>query len=259
MCIDLHNHTSLCNHATGTMEEYVLRAIEEGIDVFGFSCHNPMRFDPKYRMRFEELPLYLESILSLKEKYAGQIEILSALEIDFLPPFMEDFLFEIPLDYRIGAVHFLGDWGFDNPEFIREYAKRDINDCWVEYFKATQALAKSGKFDIVAHMDLLKVFKYFPTKDLRKEIETTLKVIKQANLCVEINAAGFRKEVEEQYPSKEILEMCYTLEIPITFGSDAHALNQINFKRKEIEALAKEIGYTKCAVYRKRDREMVEF
>lgn len=53
--------------------------------------------------------------------------------------------------------------------------------------------------------------------------------------------------------------MCYGLEIPITFGSDAHALSQINFKRKEIEVLAKEVGYTKCAVYYQREREMIEF
>ncbi|MBX7491187.1 histidinol-phosphatase [Helicobacter turcicus] len=259
MHVDLHNHTSLCNHATGTMEEYIIKAIEKGIDVFGFSCHNPMAFDSKYRMRFEELPLYLDSLKTLREKYVGQIEILSALEIDFLPQFMEDSLFKIPLDYRIGAVHFLGDWGFDNLEFIREYAKRDINDCWVEYFKAIEMLANSGKFDIVAHIDLLKIFKYFPTKDLRREIETTLKAIKRANMSVEINAAGFRKEVGEQYPSREILEMCYGFEIPITFGSDAHAINQINFKRKEIEALAKDVGYTKCAVYRQREQELVEF
>lgn len=56
MRVDLHNHTSLCKHATGTMEEYVLKAIQESIDVFGFSCHNPMNFDKDYRMGFEELP-----------------------------------------------------------------------------------------------------------------------------------------------------------------------------------------------------------
>ncbi|TLD89219.1 histidinol-phosphatase [Helicobacter sp. MIT 05-5294] len=259
MRVDLHNHTSLCKHATGTMEEYVLKAIQEGIDVFGFSCHNPMNFDKDYRMSFEELPLYLNEIARLKEKYAGQIEILSALEIDYLPPFMEEKLLELPLDYRIGAVHFLGDWGFDNPEFIREYAKRDINDCWSEYFKATEALANSGKFDILAHMDLMKIFNYRPTKDLRLEIESTLKAVKKANMCVELNAAGFRKEVGEQYPSVEILQMAYALEIPISFGSDAHAVEQINFKRLELESIAKSIGYTKCAVYRQRERELVEF
>lgn len=259
MRVDLHNHTSLCKHASGTMEEYVLQAIKEKIDTFGFSCHNPMNFDTQYRMDFKDLPFYLNEIARLKEKYANQIEILTALEIDFLPPLIEERLFDLPLDYRIGAVHFLGDWGFDNPEFIREYAKRDINDCWVEYFKATEMLAKSGKFDILAHMDLLKIFNYRPTKDLRPQIESVLKAVKKANMCVEINAAGFRKEVKEQYPSIEILQMAFALEIPISFGSDAHAVEQIGFQRLELESLAKQIGYTKCAVYRKRERELVEF
>ena len=49
--VDLHNHTTLCNHATGTVEEYVKRAIELGIDEYGFACHAPMNFDPKYRMK----------------------------------------------------------------------------------------------------------------------------------------------------------------------------------------------------------------
>lgn len=153
----------------------------------------------------------------------------------------------------------MGDWGFDNPEFIREYAKRDINDCWIEYFKATESLAKSGKFDILAHMDLMKIFNYRPTKDLRPQIESTLKAVKKANMCIELNAAGFRKEVQEQYPSVEILQMAFDLEIPISFGSDAHTVEQINFKRLELESLAKIIGYTKCAVYRERERELVEF
>lgn len=259
MRVDLHNHTSLCNHATGTMEEYVLRAIEEKIDVFGFSCHNPMAFDEQYRMDFKDLPFYFDEIVRLKEKYKGQIEILTALEIDFLPSFAEERLFDFPLDYRIGAVHFLGDWGFDNPEFIREYARRDINDCWSEYYKATEMLAKSGKFDILAHMDLLKVFNYRPTKDLRPQIESALKAVKEANMCIEINAAGFRKQVQEQYPSEEILQIAYSLEIPICFGSDAHEVEQIGFKHSELVSLAKQVGYTKCALYRNRERELVEF
>ena len=41
MRVDLHNHTTLCNHASGTSEEYILRAIELGIDVYGFSDHAP--------------------------------------------------------------------------------------------------------------------------------------------------------------------------------------------------------------------------
>ena len=32
--VDLHNHTTLCNHATVTVEEYIKRAIELGIDEY---------------------------------------------------------------------------------------------------------------------------------------------------------------------------------------------------------------------------------
>ena len=163
-----------------------------------------MEFDKQFRMDFAELPFYFQEIEKLKAKYASQITIKTALEIDFLPPYLEDRIFELPLDYRIGAVHFLGDWGFDNPEFIREYAKRDINVCWEQYFDAITQMAKTGKFDIVAHLDLLKIFNHRPTKDLRKKLEETLRAIKKANMAVEINAAGLRKEVKEQYPSKEI-------------------------------------------------------
>ena len=182
MRVDLHNHTYLCKHAVGSMEEYIQKAIEQKIDIFGFSCHNPMEFDKQFRMDFAELPFYFQEIEKLKAKYASQITIKTALEIDFLPPYLEDRIFELPLDYRIGAVHFLGDWGFDNPEFIREYAKRDINVCWEQYFDAITQMAKTGKFDIVAHLDLLKIFNHRPTKDLRKKLEETLRAIKKAPL-----------------------------------------------------------------------------
>ena len=33
MRVYLHNHTSLCKHASGTMEEYIQKAIKEKIDI----------------------------------------------------------------------------------------------------------------------------------------------------------------------------------------------------------------------------------
>ena len=76
MRVDLHNHTHLCNHANGTMEEYILQAINEGIDIYGFSDHAPMDFDPKYRMSFEQKQSYETDVLALKDKYKNKIKIL---------------------------------------------------------------------------------------------------------------------------------------------------------------------------------------
>ena len=150
MNIDLHNHTTLCNHAEGSMEEYILKAIEMDIDVFGFSEHAPMAFDEKYRMSLDDIEYYSNEIKRLQEKYNDKIEIKYGYEVDYLPNFHEKIIIENKdVDYLIGSVHFLDKWGFDNPEFIGEYKNRDINEIWKDYFIAIQDMAKSNLFDIV--------------------------------------------------------------------------------------------------------------
>lgn len=266
MRVDLHNHTTLCNHATGTIEEYVQRAIEIGIDVFGFSDHAPMPFDPKYRMDISQKEFYENEILNIKEKYKNDIEILLAYEVDFMQnsSYMLDEVLNSKVDYLIGSIHFIEEknknlWGFDNPEFIGKYKEKNIDDIWLDYFEALEQLAKSKLFDIVGHFDLIKVFKYLPNKDIRSLALASLKAIKKANMTLEINAAGLRKPIEEPYPSKGLLELAFELDIPITFSSDAHDPSQIGFKYDELTSLAKQIGYTRCALYRNRDRQLVSF
>ena len=41
MKANYHTHTARCGHATGTGEDYVLAAIEQGFDELGFSDHVP--------------------------------------------------------------------------------------------------------------------------------------------------------------------------------------------------------------------------
>lgn len=266
MRVDLHNHTTLCNHATGTVEEYIQKAIEIGIDVFGFSDHAPMPFDPKYRMDITQKELYENEVLYMKEKYKNDIQILLAYEVDFMQnsSLMLDEILNAKVDYLIGSIHFIQEkdsnlWGFDNPEFIGKYKEKNIDDIWIEYFEAIKELAKSNLFDIVGHLDLIKVFKYLPTKDIKSLALPALKAIKKANMTVEINAAGLRKPIEQPYPSRDLLEVAFELDIPITFSSDAHDPSQIGFKYDEVTAIAREIGYKHCALYRNRDRELVTF
>ena len=84
MKVNLHNHTKLCNHASGEIEEYIIQAIQNGTKYFGFSDHAPMDYDPKYRMSFNDMPIYEKDILELKERYKDDIEILLGYEVDYL-------------------------------------------------------------------------------------------------------------------------------------------------------------------------------
>ncbi len=259
MRIDLHNHTTRCNHAEGSMESYIQRAIELGIETYGFSEHAPMKFDSHYRLSFEEMDDYETDVLALKTSYQDQINILLGYEVDFLKGYLDRRVLNRSVDYLIGSVHFINKWGFDNPEFIGEYENQDIDYIWQEYFNAIEAMAKMEYFDIVGHLDLIKVFKFMPKKDIRLIANNALKAIKKSNMVIELNAAGLRKPIGEIYPSSSLLEVAYELDIPITFSSDAHAVEQIGFKYEAITALAKNIGYTKAVTFEQREAKMVIF
>jgi len=254
MKIDLHNHTTLCNHAEGSVGEYVDAAIKAGIGIFGFSDHAPMDFDPKYRMRFDEMQLYRTMIMDAKAAYADRIDILFGYEVDYLEGHMDDRVLEADVDYLIGSVHFIDEWGFDNPEFIGQYEHEDIDVVWQRYFEQVEKMAKSNRFDIVGHFDLIKVFKFMPKGDIVSLASGALDAIAEAGMTMEINVAGYRKPVAEAYPSPALLKAAFTRGIPVTFGSDAHTPGQIGLFRNEAETLARDAGYTACVYYRGRER-----
>ncbi|MFA6195999.1 MAG: histidinol-phosphatase HisJ family protein [Sulfurimonas sp.] len=259
MIADLHNHTPLCNHAEGEMYEYIEKAIANNTKYFGFSDHAPMDFDPKYRMSFEQMQTYENDVLAMKEKYKDKIEILLGYEVDYLKGHMDERVLHPHADFLIGSVHFIDDWGFDNPEFIGRYEHEDIDVIWQKYFDAVEEMANSKLFDIVGHVDLIKVFKFMPKKEINLIAKNALLAIKKADMVLEVNMAGCRKPIAEAYPSFSLLQEAYNLGIPITFGSDAHTPEQVGLFSKEILKMAKSVGYTQCAIFRNRKREFVNF
>jgi len=259
MIVDLHNHTPLCNHAEGTIEEYIETAIQRGTKIFGFSDHAPMDFDPEYRMKFEEMQKYEADVKAAKEKYKDKITILLGYEVDYLEGHMDTRVLHADVDYLIGSVHFLDEWGFDNPEFIGRYEHADIDTIWQKYFDTVEAMAKTGFFNIVGHLDLIKIFKFMPKKEIKKIAQNALLAIKKSNMVLEINAAGYRKPVEEAYPSKELLEVAFALGIDITLSSDAHKPEQIGLHNEKVIELAKSVGYQKCAYFIKKEKKFLKF
>lgn len=259
MSVDMHNHTVLCNHAEGSIEEYIRQAIAKKIEYFGFADHAPMNFDQKYRMSFEQMQKYEKNVLRAKEEFKDKITVLLGYEVDFLEGLIDQRVIKANVDYLIGSVHFLNKWGFDNPEFIGEYKNKDINVIYEQYFDAIEALAKSKLFQIVGHIDLIKVFNYKPTKDIKSIAKNAIKTIKTNNLVVELNVAGYRKPVGEPYPGREIMELLSEYDIPITFSSDAHQPEHVGYMKDTIYKYAREYGYKKCATFLKKECQMVNF
>ena len=92
MKTNYHTHTTRCMHATGSDEDYVLSAIKGGYQELGFSDHTPWKYHTDYvadmRMLPEELPGYVESLRSLREKYRDQISIKIGLECEYFPAYI---------------------------------------------------------------------------------------------------------------------------------------------------------------------------
>ncbi len=257
MIIDLHNHTPLCNHAQGEIEEYIEAAIKKGTKIFGFSDHAPMDFDPAYRMKFEDMQQYETQVRDAKEKYKEKIKILLGYEVDYLPEHIDKRVLKANVDYLIGSVHFIEGWGFDNPEFIGKWKERDVNEVWQKYFDTIETMARSKLFDIVGHLDLIKVFNFMPTKEIAQLAKDALLAIKESDMVLEINIAGYRKPVAEAYPSLELLTQSYALDIPITLSSDAHKPEQVGLHSDAVIKMVKDVGYRECAYFVNRERKFL--
>jgi histidinol-phosphatase (PHP family) len=239
------------------MDEYVKNAIKKQIKVFGFSDHAPMEFDKKYRMSFSQMQKYQNDVKTLQKKYP-QIKILLGYEVDFTPKkYLDKRVLDADVDYLIGSVHFLDNWGFDNPEFIKEWDRRDVDDVYKEYFKNIEEMANSKLFQIVGHIDLVKVFGHKPKTPIKDIAKNAIKAIKKSNMAVEINTAGLRKPVKELYPGDEILQMILEENINLTLGSDAHEPNQVGMFFDETIEKLKNLGVKKLVYFEKKEKKEV--
>ena len=145
-----HTHTRRCGHAKGTDEEYVRSAIKAGIKKLGFSDHSPYPniYSDGYRMYYEDLPDYIESIKHLKEKYKDQIELYIGLEIDYVEDYLDTLIqYRKDFDYLI-----LGQHGFhidDETSYSINNKEKLNTSCDI-----VEKACEKGLIDCIAHPDV---------------------------------------------------------------------------------------------------------
>ncbi|AVX21046.1 histidinol-phosphate phosphatase [Carboxydocella sporoproducens DSM 16521] len=260
MKVDYHIHTARCGHASGRMEEYVEAALARGFAEIGFADHLPMYWlpeakrDPEIAMTFAQLPGYVAEVKQLQQKYPG-ISIRLGIEADYLPgckPRLLQALAGYDWDYIIGSVHFLDDWGFDDPRQLEEYNRRDPEQYWEEYYRLIQESALAGVFDIIGHADLIKKFDPPRPSQLYRLYDETVAILAQCQVAVEINTAGWRVPAREQFPDADFLARCARAGVPVTFGSDAHKPEQVGYNWDKAIDLLKAVGYREIAFFKSR-------
>jgi histidinol-phosphatase (PHP family) len=261
-------------HSTGsdgklTPKEIIDLAIEKKFDFICFTDHFKRRkiFNEWSKKFFSNE--YIDEINRLTEYYKDRIEIGFGAEIDWInddKTWIKEEILKNDFDYIIGSVHILRtpkgtEFGinFDETLFLQSINEfNGIKNLVTEYYKQIRLLSKSKLFDSVGHFDVIKYFnndsKYFDEQEkwYQEEVLKTLKDIKKNNLIIEINTSGCNYQCKESFPSFWIIKKAKKLGIPLTIGTDAHSLHQLDFKLSEAIDLAKKAGYKEIVKFKKR-------
>src|SRR5438093_5794866 len=262
--VDYHIHTRLCGHASGEIDEYVQQAISVRLGEMGFSDHIYLYFlppaarDPELAMTEAQMETYLGWVEDVRTKFP-ESRIRRGIEADFMPGHetqLSRILEQYQWDYVLGSVHYIDGWGFDDPRYMDRWDTSDVDEIYRKYFELEQEAAKSGLFDIMAHVDLVKKFGHRPSFDPTELYEQVARAFADAGVTYEISTGGLTKPVAELYPEDRLLRACHAAGVPVTMGSDAHRPGHVGLRYEESIAALHRVGYEEIVAFEGHKREL---
>lgn len=234
MKANYHTHTLRCGHAEGTDEQYVKAALSQKFDVLGFSDHVPWPYkssftNPGVRMLLSQMDEYLASVRRLKEKYAGQIDILTGFECEHFPQYMgwlKEMAEEKQLDYLILGNH------YDETDETGMYFGLSTTAAHLRrYVDSTVKGIETGLFAYLAHPDLfLRRYRPFDA-NCRQAAKDLAQACAAHQLPMEYNLHDrylSPRTRRTSYPHPEFFEIAADAGVKIIIGLDAHEPKELS-------------------------------
>ncbi len=234
---DGHMHTRYCHHATGSMEEYVLSAIEKGLDHIVFLEHmevSGVNYFETTWLTDKDFDDYFEEGERLQERYGDQLDIGLGVEVGYntaQQQELQDRLQRRSWDQIGISYHFMPVPGqsFDlnlvsrkakNVLAIAETGRESILN---NYFDTLMEAVRILPGTVLCHLDA--ALRFQPGLQLTQghwqKIEELLDTVKEQNMALEINTSGFAIR-GTPFPAPAIIQMAISRKIPLIAGSDAH-------------------------------------
>lgn len=237
-----------CQHAQDDLESIIQAYIEQGFTWVGITEHIPpisdkMRYPDEaeaglsaefMRQRFVE---YFQLGRDLQNKYANQIEILLAFEIETYSgarAHVHGLIKQFQPDYLVGSLHHVNGIGIDyNKEHYQLALAQSgsMVQLYCDYFDSQFAMLQEFCPAVVAHFDLIRAFDpaYLSTLSdpvVIEKVDRNLNFIAENKLILDFNLRGFDKGLE-QYPSLPILKKAMAKEIALVPGDDSHSIKSV--------------------------------
>ena len=266
--LDTHLHTvrSPDTQPDALLDAYCAVALERGIAELAITDH--IDFDPlapAYKFAtFEERE---RDVREAAERWAPHgLSVRFGVEVTYERAYEDDireWLRKHPHDFSIGSVHSGPTW-FYEPDRVEAFiAGKSLREATAPYFDEVEASARSGLFDSIGHMDVVKrwLVPHFMPAAFAAQPELydgALRALIESGTALEVNASGLRQLPRETYPSAAIVARY--LEQggrAVTIGSDAHRMGWFGYGLAEAYRLARGAGIEALAFRRGGDRVWV--
>ena len=238
---DTHVHTSLCNHASGTMEQYVQSAIDKGLKRLFFLEHLETEINTEFRswLTDEDFDTYFKEGKRLQQKYEGKIEIGLGVEVGYNPDNPRRIVERLSRREwdRIGlSYHFLKIPGHDehlnmlsrNQRSIKMIDTHGNSTLLSHYFDTLIEAVQTVTADALCHLDA--GLRHQPNLYLEDshwiQIEALLREVKRAGMALEINTSGYTYR-GKPFPRPRVISMAQDMGLTFSAGSDAHSPGEV--------------------------------
>lgn len=259
MKINNHIHTTFSDGSSSIMD-YCEVAIQKGFSEIAFTDHLTIHPDGSaepHSLNELKLESYVREVKKFSETYRYRLTVRLGLEVDYIPgneELVEKILGQYDFDLIIGSVHFVDGICIDSRRqrtlMENEISKNGFDSFYSKYLHLVGKAVETGFFDIIGHMDLVRIWGFNPSNGFSEE-QKVLSLVKQHGMCLEVSSRGLRQPINSIYPSRRIMRKARELGIPVTIGTDAHSVEEIDYAYDFLKNYIKTFDYDSIATFSK--------
>jgi histidinol-phosphatase (PHP family) len=227
-------------------------AVRNGVRVVCFTEHFDLNPNDE-GFGYFQIDKYTQDLERAREKYEGQLEILSGIEFSEPHVYPKEFeaVTRAGFDFVLGSVHWVngfGPWWADPKRLLPEFPAELLSEA---YYREVLGAVQFAGFDSLAHIDFPKRYlqvKHEPAGILNEIMAGLVK----EDIALELNSQPVRKGYGEINPSQYICEL-YSKHggAKVTTGSDAHRPEDVGHDFDRLSMVIQTFGFNPV-LFRKR-------
>jgi histidinol-phosphatase (PHP family) len=257
--LDAHMHTDLSPDSDVPIDVYAASALERGIAEIAITDH--VDFEPGApAFGYTTFADRERVVRAAAERWGPQgVQIRFGVELTYDREWeadIRDHLARHAYDFTIGSVHDRVDSPYSADRVAGFVAGRSLAEIVKPSFDEVEAAARSGLFDALGHIDVVKRYLFPHVRPAALEAapelyEPILHALVESGTALEVNTSGLRYPIGVSFPHAAIVGRFRELGgRAVTVGSDAHRARTANWGIDRGYAIAAEAGFSELTFRR---------